>query len=129
MKKSIIAFGILVCTVFSTVSANTNSGNRISKINKTNITNISPMVLAIVEDDVAVVKSFIVYGADIEQVSNTRAKMTALMYASRYNQLDIVKILVTEGANTSKKSKIGATALDYAKVSGATEVVTYLNSL
>ncbi|WP_036151175.1 MULTISPECIES: ankyrin repeat domain-containing protein [Maribacter] len=129
MKKSIIAFGILVSTVFSTVSANTNSGNRISKINETKISHISPMVLAIVKDDVAVVKSFIAYGADIEQVSNTGAEMTALMYAARYNQLDIVKILVAEGASTSKESKIGATALDYAKVSGATEVVGYLNSL
>ncbi|MEP2277790.1 ankyrin repeat domain-containing protein [Maribacter sp.] len=129
MRKSVIAFAILVSSVFSTVSANTDSGNRIAKINRTGITNVSPMVMAIVEDDVAVVKSFIAYGVNIEQESKTGAQMTALMYAARYNQLDIVKVLIAEGASTSKKSKLGATALDYAKLSGATEVVTYLDSL
>lgn len=86
----------------------------------------TPLVVAISKGDVEVAKKFIDYGADVNETTHGK---TPLMYAARGNQLEIVKYLVEKGADLSVKDKYGMTALDYAELSKATDVVTYLKSL
>jgi ankyrin repeat protein len=54
------------------------------------------------------------------------------MYAARYNQVEIIKILLKKGADVKVKDDKGFTALDHAENSKATEAVSvlknYLNS-
>lgn len=55
--------------------------------------------------------------------------MTPLMYAARYNNVKLLKLLISNGADTTLKSKIGYTALGYAKLSKASEAVAFLQSI
>jgi uncharacterized protein len=86
----------------------------------------TPLVVAITKGEVEIVKKFVAYGADVNEMTNGK---TPLMYAARANQLEITKFLVENGATINIKDKNGLTALDYAKISGATEVIEYLNAL
>ncbi len=56
-----------------------------------------------------------------EKINRKSIGMTPLMYAARQNKVAIVKLLLSEGAKTRIESKYGYTALDYAKMSKATE--------
>ena len=52
-----------------------------------------------------------------------------LIYASRYGHLEIVKLLVANGADINATDQEGKTALTMAKEAGHTEVVAYLETL
>ena len=62
------------------------------------------------------VKGMVEAGADINKKSKG---MTPLMYASRYNRVEIVNYLIANGADLKIKSNKGYTALKYAKISKA----------
>ena len=83
------------------------------------------MCLAISNGEVEVVKKFIKYGADVNERTNG---MTPLMYAARYNQTEIIKLLISNGADVKAKCKNGLTALKYAEISNATEAAELLRS-
>ena len=57
-------------------------------------------------------------GADINKVS---IKLTPLMYAARHNRIDILKLLISKGADLNTKSSNGYTALKWAKITGSKE--------
>lgn len=86
----------------------------------------TPLVIAISKGDISVVKKFIEYGADVNELTNGK---TPLMYAARYNELEIVKFLIENGAKINIKDSNNFTAADYAKISNATEVYEYLSNL
>ena len=86
----------------------------------------TPLVLAITKGDITVVKKFIEYGVDVNEMTNGK---TPLMYAARYNELEIVKLLLEKGAKTNIKDSNHFTALDYARISNANEVFEYLKNL
>jgi ankyrin repeat protein len=83
----------------------------------------TPLAVAIVKGDLETVKKFIEYGADINQKSNG---MTPLMIAARYNQVDIIKLLLDKGANYKIMDDKGLTALKYAQLSNATQATAML---
>lgn len=62
-------------------------------------------------------------------VEKACAGKTPLMYAVKYNNLNMVKALIKAGANTKAKTGSGRTALDYAKKYKRQEIATYLESL
>ena len=127
MKKSIIAFGILF-SVLATANANVNP--RVDNIrtinNKTK--NVAPISLAVAQNDYYTVKRFIELGADIEVKEKTIGR-TPLMYAARYNNVKLLKLLVDNDASLEEKSKLDMKALDYAKLSNATDAVAFLETL
>jgi len=70
-----------------------------------------------------VVKRFIEYGADVNEKSNG---MSPLMIAAPYNKIEIIKILLSNGANFNTKDEKGFTALKHAELSHANEAVQIL---
>jgi len=133
MKKTVIAFGILFSVMLTSANANTNidpvKGPKITKtVSKTAIKNLAPLSIAVAQGDYVMVENFLEYGADINQVSETMG-MTPLMFAARYNNVKMLKLLVENGATTDVKSKLGLSALNFAELSNATDAIKYLKKI
>ncbi|MBJ2176162.1 ankyrin repeat domain-containing protein [Aureibaculum sp. A20] len=79
-------------------------------------TNVNAFCKLITTGNYDAVKSMIIAGVDIDKKS---VGMTPLMYAARYNNVNIVKLLIANNANLKVKSDKGYTALKYAKISKA----------
>ena len=47
--------------------------------------------------------------------------MTPVMYAAKFNRTEILKLLISQGANLKAKSDKGMTASKYAELHGATD--------
>lgn len=124
MRKSIIYLGIAVMA-FSSVSLATNAnfnGNQ-----KTIITvAVSPasFSVAISKGDLETVKKFINEGTKVNKKING---LTPLMYAARYNQVEIINYLLQQGADIKIKDSHGFTALKYAELSNAQDAIAVLN--
>ena len=120
MKKTIILSAIAL--VFTLAPLHANSENfetpSIVKIEKA-----SPFHLSIVKGDIETVKKLIELGTDVNEKWNG---MTPAMYAARYNKVEILKLLVSKGANLKARSKDGHTAIHYAKISNAKDAMQYL---
>ncbi len=86
----------------------------------------SPLCMAVVKGDVEAVKKMIEFGNDVNEVSDG---MTPLMYAARYNRLEIIKILVEKGAKIKTKNHKGFNAIKFAEISNAKEAVILLKKL
>ncbi len=123
MKKTIINLGLALVTITNLAMA--SNGNLPVKKETVTINYFtgSPLCMAICKGDVAVVKKFIEYGANVNEVSNG---MTPLMFAARYNNVEILTLLVEKGANLKVKDEKGYTALKHAEISGAKEAVAFL---
>jgi len=121
MKKTLIFAG-LALVAFANVSLASNVSNvAISK--EVVMDPNSPLCTAIFKGDLTTVKKFIEYGADVNEVSNG---MTPLMYAARYNKVEIIKYLLEKGANKDKKDDKGNTAAKYAQLSNSQDALAVL---
>lgn len=122
MKKSIIYLGLaLVALGNVTVANNVETASKFELVRsfKTN----TPLGVAISKGDIATVKKMLEYGASPNELSNG---MTPLMIAARYNQAEIVKLLLEKGANVKAKDEKGITALKYAEASNASEAAAVI---
>ena len=54
--------------------------------------------------------------------------MTPLMVAARYNHPEIIRLLLSNGADINKKNDKGWTALKFAELSNAKEAIAALQS-
>ena len=77
---------------------------------------VSTFCKLITQGNFNAVNSMISAGTDINKKS---IGMTPLMYAARYNRVEIVKLLIANGADLKIRSDKGYTALKYAKISKA----------
>jgi len=125
MKKSIIYLGITFM-VFSSLSFASNT-NFIGTQKTLNISNVSPtpLAVAISKGEIETVKKFVEYGADVNEKSNG---LTPLMYAARYNKVEIIKYLLLKGADRTIKDSQGFTALKHAELSNAYDAIAVLKS-
>ena len=121
MKKTIIFAG-LALVAFSNVALATNVSTT-SHSAEVVFFNSTPLCNAIVKGDLATVKKFIEYGADVNETSNGT---TPLMLAARYNKVEIIKLLLEKGARLETKDERGFTALKYAEFSKANEAIALL---
>jgi hypothetical protein len=75
-------------------------------------------------------KQFITAGADVNYQyplsRNYADGMTPLLYASKWNNFELIKLLVENGANINIRAKDGNTALTIAETNGNNEIYTYL---
>jgi ankyrin repeat protein len=122
MKKTIIIAG-LALVAFTNVAVATNFSTNSYCAKEFSIVTNTPLCSAIIKGDLATVKKFIEYGADIEEKSNG---LTPLMFAARFNKVDIIKYLLENGANKSTKDERGYTAIQFAEFSKSQEAVALL---
>ena len=125
MKKSIICLGITLMA-FSSLSFASNT-NFIGNQKTLNTSNVSPAPLsvAISKGEIETVKKFIEYGTNVNEKLNG---MTPLMYAARYNKVEIIKYLLLKGADRDIKDSQGFTALKHAELSNAVEAIALLKA-
>ncbi|MCD0472660.1 ankyrin repeat domain-containing protein [Flavobacterium sp. JAS] len=125
MKKSVIILG-LALVAFANVSMASNHKPSVKNEVEFSAYFASPLNVAVSKGDIEIVKKFIEYGADVNQISED---MTPLMIAARYNKVEILKVLLASGARPNEKNDKGYTALKYAEVSKATEAFNILKEL
>ncbi len=124
MKKLAI---LMSCMTFGALLANDPVKDLATyKVTKMEVVNVSPFCLSIVKGDYEMVKKMIELGTEINISSEG---MTPLMYAARYNRVEIIKLLVANGAITTTKDSKGFTAVKYAELSGANEAKELLFQL
>ncbi|MDQ6473070.1 ankyrin repeat domain-containing protein [Flavobacterium sp. LHD-80] len=124
MKKAIIILGTIL--IFGNGLNASTLKLSIEKQKEFSSTTKSPLHLAISKGDIESVRRFIQYGADLNKVAND---MTPLMIAARFNEFEIIKMLLKNGANPSNKNEKGFTALNYAEYAKATESIVILKGL
>ena len=125
MKKSISFFSLALVMLGNVALASNVTNNSFeTSISYELSSDVNPLCLAISKGDIATVKQIIAYGIDVNDITNRG--MTPLMYAAIYNQSEIAKLLLENGANLDMKDKSGRTALDHAKTSGSNEVMEIL---
>lgn len=86
---------------------------------------INSFCKAIVKGDFDTVKKLIELGENIDQKS---LGMTPVMYAARYNKVEILKLLIERGANLKIKSNKKWTVQKYAELSNAKEALVILRN-
>ncbi len=126
MKKTLLitlAIMLISSVSFATETSNVNFENH--KYDVT-VNQTSPFCMAIVKGDTETVKKLIELGSDVNKKSNG---MTPLMFAARYNRVDIIKLLVEKGANIKTKNSKGYNAMKFAKLSNAKEAIALLEEL
>lgn len=77
------------------------------------------------QGDLATVKRMIELGEDLDQKS---LGMTPVMFAARYNQADVLQLLIDKGANLKIKSNQGFSVKKYAEMSNATDALYVLET-
>ncbi len=127
MKKTILAIFMVMSIVFAGFASETemtvySHNNDLTMAEA----KVSPFCMAIVKGDLDAVKKMIELGSDVNEKSEG---MTPLMYAARYNRVDIIKVLVKKGANIKAKDSKGYNAMKFAKMSNAKEAVALLEEL
>lgn len=120
MKKSIVYLGLALMTFTNVTFASNETPTTIAAY-----PTVTPLCNAISKGDLATVKKFIEYGADINELSND---MTPLMIAARYNNVEIVAYLLSKGADVNFKNDSGMTALKCAVASKAREAEALLRN-
>jgi ankyrin repeat protein len=129
MKKSIVYLGVaLVAFANVALASGTNTNYKLLTSSKNIVQQYdrSPLNVAISKGDFETVKKFIEYGANVNRVLDG---MSPLMAAARYNQVEIMKFLVSKGAELDTENEKGYTALKYAEVSKAKEATAFLKTL
>ena len=88
------------------------------------------LLLAMEKQKFSVAKQFIETGADVNYQyplnKNYADGMTPLLYASKWDNFDLVKLLVEKGAKLNTKNKDGSTALSLARANENWQVYNYL---
>nr|WP_315202595.1 ankyrin repeat domain-containing protein [uncultured Flavobacterium sp.] len=124
MKKSIVYLGVaLVAFTGVSLASNVNSFSTLKEKVEFNEVTVNPFCIAISKGDIESVKKFIEYGANVNEKSNG---MSPLMFAARYNKVEIIKFLLLKGASLDVKDENGFTALKYAELSNANEAIQLL---
>ena len=127
MKKVILTLAMVALTIGSTVMAAENT-NRIASTTTSELikkADISSFCKAVIKGDVQTVKRLIDLGEDVNQKS---MGMTPAMFAARYNKVDILEVLISNGADLDMKSNQGYTAKRYAELSNATEALELIET-
>jgi len=118
MKNVILSMMLVSSLAVSAGEVTTNSCNETVTFETISVaaTEVSTFCKLITKGDLEAVKSMIAAGTNINKKS---VGMTPIMYAARYNRVEIVNLLIARGADLKIKSSKGYTALEYAKMSKA----------
>ena len=128
MKKSIITvvLAFISCITFANNTYEINPKN-LSDVNWEKKEDLNSFCKAIMKGDAKMVKQLIEFGEDVNKKSLGK---TPAMFAARYNKVEVLKLLVKNGADLSMKSdKTNYTVKKFAELSNAKETLDYLVSL
>lgn len=124
MKKTILIVASACMLAVTGVSAKESSTPLNALNNVASIpAEVSSFCKAIMQGDIDTVKKLIDLGEDINQKS---LGMAPIHFAARYNQPEILKLLIENGANVKQRSDKGYTAKKYAELSNATAALEVL---
>ncbi len=127
MKKTILTSAMALAIMV--VSANAENRTDLNDVTVTTTTiksvDVNSFCKAIMQGDVDMVKRLIALGEDVNQKS---LGMTPAIFAARYNKVEILELLIAEGADLKTKSDKGMTAKKYAKMSNANEALSVIES-
>jgi len=127
MKNHILTAALAFGLIANANSIKENSlQNNLQKVTEISIVDVSPFCQSISKNDIDTVKKLIKMGVDVNKFSGGKSP---LMYAARYNRIELIKLLVKKGADFKIKDEHGDTALVYAKRSGATEAYELLKEM
>ncbi|MGJ5642401.1 ankyrin repeat domain-containing protein [Formosa sp. S-31] len=79
---------------------------------------VNLLCTSIAKGDIDIVKKLIAMGEDVNERSNG---LTPAMYAARHNRVEILQLLIANGADLEKKCAKGHTAIEYAESTNALE--------
>ncbi|MDA6072735.1 ankyrin repeat domain-containing protein [Flavobacterium sp. AC] len=125
MKKSVIYLGVAL-VAFANVSMASNQTSFVQPQMEIVNSFSTPLNVAVGKGDLEFVKKLIEYGANVNEISED---LSPLMIAARYNKVDILRVLLANGASASVRNEKGFTALKYAQLSNATEAIAILKDL
>ncbi len=127
MKKTILtsAMALAIMVVSANAENRTDLNDATVTTTTINRVDISSFCKAIMQGDVDMVKRLIALGEDVNQKS---LGMTPAIFAARYNKVEILELLIAEGADLKAKSDKGLTAKKYAKMSNAKEALSVIES-
>lgn len=126
MRKTILTVASACLFLVMGVNANANESTASNVVDIAALpVELNSFCKAIVKGDVDTVKKLIELGEDVNQKS---LGMAPLHYAARYNRVEIVELLLANGANVKKKCDKGYTAMKYAEISGAMDALQALKS-
>ena len=126
MKNSIIYLGIALMAFSSVSLASAANASENQKTLITVATTPDPLSVAISKGELETVKKYIEEGTKVNKKING---MTLLMYAARYNQVEIINYLLQQGAELNIVDSHGYTALKYAELSNAQDAIKILKSV
>ncbi|AEM71107.1 ankyrin repeat protein [Allomuricauda ruestringensis DSM 13258] len=126
MKKTIFSVASLCLLALSGISANElKTIDTESTIEMVLPDDLSTFCKAVMQGDVDTVKKLIELGEDVNQKSLGKAP---IHYAARYNKVEVLQVLIDNGADLKKRCDGGMTAIKYAKLSNATEAQAVLEA-
>ncbi len=127
MRKTIVIAVTACMFVVSNVMASHQSQKEPLKGNlvSSEMTELSTFCKAIINGDIDLVKKLIALGEDVNKKSLGK---TPAIYAARYNQVEILKVLIANGADLSIKSNSGYTIAEIAEMSHAKEALRVINA-
>lgn len=121
MKKVILTLSLVALTMGSTILAADNTANATDfNTELVKRVDISSFCKAVIKGDLETVSRLIDLGEDVNQKS---LGMTPAMFAARYNKVEVLQILISNGADLKMQSSQGYTAKRYAELSNATEAL------
>ena len=125
MKKLVLSLLFVAATLTTVNASAVVEGDATTAEVTIQPNKVNAFCLAIVKGDTEMVKKMIDLGQDVNEKSNG---MTPAMYAARYNKVDILELLIAEGANLRARCSKGHTAKYYAKASKANDALEVLKS-
>ncbi len=125
MKKTVIILVIALSFSIATLNAKPVIEHDINY--KTELViEVNPFCTSIAKGDLVTVKKLIALGADVNEKSNG---MSPAMYAAKFNRVEILKYLISKGANLKARSSKGMTALKYAEASKAVDTEALIHEV
>lgn len=123
MKKTLIISAIALSFSVATLNAETITTNNSYEVESIEDYGVNSFCTAIAKGDIETVKKLIKLGENV----NAKSKgMTPVMYAAKYNRVEILKVLIANGAKLNVRSDKGMTALKYAEKSKAVDSYTFI---
>ncbi len=119
MAFALFAFGAI------TANEKVTNDRNVGIITADNFDGINSFCKAIVKGDLETVKKLIALGEDVDQKSLGK---TPAIFAARYNRAQILKALISNGADLDIKCDRGLSIKKYAELSNATDALRIIEA-